>query len=392
MKGQLRIRRVPLIAGAILLLLVGLWGGLLRLGWPWPGMWMRAVVYHGPLMVGGFLGTLIAVERAVALGRGWAYGAPVASIAGSVALLVGFPPTAGASLILLASLILVGDFIAIVRQQPAMFTVTMGLGAGAWAVGNGLWLTGHAIPIAVPWWIGFLVLTIVGERLELSRFLPQSRGKQMSFSIALAIYGLGLVVGIKWPGLGWTIAGVGLIALALWLTAFDLARQTIRQIGLTRFVAVCMLSGYAWLVLAGLLAIAQLAIAPIAHGHFVNWIYHTPLGSLTYDALLHAIFLGFVFSMIFGHAPIIFPAVLNVRMNYHWRFYSHVLLLHASVALRIAADMAGLADLRQWAGLLNAIALLLFLANTVTAIRLAQTNEAGHAGNGQRRDYASASS
>jgi len=35
-----------------------------------------------------------------------------------------------------------------------------------------------------------------------------------------------------------------------------------------------------------------------------------------YDAFLHAVLLGFVFAMIFGHAPIIFPAVLGIRIPF----------------------------------------------------------------------------
>ena len=47
------------------------------------------VAFHGPLMVGGFLGTVIGLERAVALGRGWAYVAPLATALGAVALVAG---------------------------------------------------------------------------------------------------------------------------------------------------------------------------------------------------------------------------------------------------------------------------------------------------------------
>ena len=42
--------------------------------------------------------------------------------------------------------------------------------------------------------------------------------------------------------------------------------------------------------------------------------------------------LGFVFSMVFGHAPIIFPAVLRVAVPYHPVFYVPLALLHALAA------------------------------------------------------------
>ena len=60
---------------------------------------------------------------------------------------------------------------------------------------------------------------------------------------------------------------------------------------------------------------------------------------LTYDALLHTLFLGFVFSMIFGHAPIIVPAVMPIDITYHWRCYIPLVLLQASLIVRIFADL-----------------------------------------------------
>jgi hypothetical protein len=51
---------------AALALLAGLWAGLLRLGWLLPSLSLRLPAQHGPLMVSGFLGTLISLERAVA--------------------------------------------------------------------------------------------------------------------------------------------------------------------------------------------------------------------------------------------------------------------------------------------------------------------------------------
>ena len=43
------------------------------------------------------------------------------------------------------------------------------------------------------------------------------------------------------------LSGVGMIALAAWLLRYDIALMTIRRSGLPRFVAACLLSGYAWL-------------------------------------------------------------------------------------------------------------------------------------------------
>lgn len=50
---------------------LGTWLGLVRLGWNLRLPSPDSLILHGPLMVCGFLGTLIGLERAVALGRFW---------------------------------------------------------------------------------------------------------------------------------------------------------------------------------------------------------------------------------------------------------------------------------------------------------------------------------
>lgn len=360
--------RFPIVAAALLILLIGMWAGLLRLGWNWPAVPVMAIVYHGPLMVGGFLGTLISLERAVALRRWWAYGAPLASAAAAITFVVGVDVQWGQCLLLLASTLLVAVFVRIIWQQRATFTIVMGLGTAVWLAGNIVWMVQRVIPPAVTWWMAFLILTIVGERLELSRFLPRTPRRQPTFIAAVGLYLSGVILGLWLPGLGMTVAGFGMLGLAVWLAVYDLARRTIRQRGLTRFAAACLLSGYFWLAAGGMLSVLYAAVLPIARG--AGWASVAPGAGLAYDAILHAIFLGFVFAMIFGHAPIIFPAVLSVRMEYRPRFYAHLALLQLSVLLRVVCDLSGWFAGHQWAGLLNALAILLFLGQTISTIRL----------------------
>ncbi len=87
-----------------------------------------------------------------------------------------------------------------------------------------------------------------------------------------------------------------------------------------------------------------------------------------YDAMLHAIFLGFVFSMIFAHAPIILPTITGLALPFQSAFYLHAGLLHLSLALRVAGDLAQLLWLQRWGGLLNVAAVLFFLVNNVLAV------------------------
>ena len=228
----------------------------------------------------------------------------------------------------------------------------MGVGALAWMVGNGLWLSGWPIFRVVGLWAAFLVLTIAGERLELSRFLPTSRAARTVFVSGLGLFASGLVLALLAFDMGARLSGLGLLVLSFWLLRHDIARRAVHKAGLTRFVAVSLLSGYLWLGVAGLLGLRFGGLAAGLH----------------YDAWLHAIFLGFVFAMIFGHAPIIFPAVLGVPVPFRPAFYSHLALLHLSLVLRVVGDVAAWWPGRLWGGLLNAVAVLLFLANMARAV------------------------
>jgi hypothetical protein len=331
---------------SVLALLAGLWGGLARTGWP--GLRAGLALAHGPLMVSGFLGTLISLERAAALGRVWAYGPPVLAGLGVAALLVGMPAPV---LFTAASLGLVAVYGHLLRRQRAVFMLVMAVGAGLWFAGNVFWLAGAPIFRMAPWLTGFLVLTIVGERLELSRLGRPSRAVHTALVIGVAIYLAGLVLTVPALAVGERVAGAGMIVMALWLLRYDIARHTIRQAGPTRFIAACLLSGYAWLLIGGGVWVAL----------------GGAVAGLAYDAMLHVVFLGFVFGMLFAHAPIILPAVMGRAVPYRRGFYGPLTLLNVSVLLRLGADLARWTDGRRWGGLLGVLAILLFLVTTVGA-------------------------
>ncbi|MBM3391334.1 MAG: hypothetical protein FJY34_05070 [Betaproteobacteria bacterium] len=346
--------RAPLLVLGFFSLVVGVGAGLLRLGWDVPRPAADLAAFHGPLMVCGFFGTVISLERAVALARGWAYLGPLAAGSGGLALILGAPVEAAQWLLALGSAALLAGSVSVFLRQRALFTFTLAAGAASWLAGNLLWLAGFSVCQAVPWWAGFLVLTIAGERLELSRFLPPSPTARRVFVAVL----WGLTFGMA---LSAQLFGAALLALALWLLRQDIARRTVKDRGLTRFIAVCLLSGYAWLFISGAIML-EAGLAP---------------GSAAYDAALHALMLGFVFAMVFGHAPVIFPAVLRVAVPYHPVFYAPLVLLHLSLVARLAGDLAELAAWRSAGGLLNAAALAFFILNTVAAVirgRLKKTN------------------
>lgn len=363
-----RLAPMPLMLMAMAALIVALWAGLLRLGWKLPLLDPQTLSNHGPLMVNGFLGTVISMERAVALGRNLGGRhrymlVPLLAALGGLAMLLRLEPVIYQALSAGSALGLVLIFVVIYRMQPGADHAVMLLAAVMWLVGNLFWLAGSPVPQVVPWWAGFLVLTIAGERLELAAVLLMSKGARATFiavvglfTVGLAVMGLATIwttIPLLTPALGLRIAGLGLIAMGLWLLRFDIARLTIRRTGLTRYIAACLLPGYVWLIIGGAL-----------------WLIHgmTFAGPI-YDALLHTIFLGFVISMIFGHAPVIIPAVMGVKIPYRPVFYVHLVLLHLSLILRVAGDLRFNQTARLWGGMLNEVAVVLFLVVTVIAAR-----------------------
>ena len=342
--------RVPLLVLGFAALIVGVGAGLARLGWPVPAVAESAAAQHGVLMICGFFGVVISLERAVAIDRGWAYLGPLLAGLGAAASIAGLGMLAP-WLFFAGSLVLLAASIDIVRRQTALFTVIVALGALCWSVGNALWMAGLVAHDVVLWWLSFMILTIAGERLELSRFLPPSPIAQRIFVAIVAVIGVGLVaVRLPW---GAPVFAAGLLALSAWLLKQDVARRTVRNRGLTRFIAVCLLSGYVWLAIGAGVVLAAGAL---------------PSGSSAYDASVHALALGFVFSMVLGHAPIIFPAVLRVAVPYHAYFYVPLALLHVSLVMRLAGDASARFDLTRAGGLLNALALAAFIVGTAAAV------------------------
>jgi hypothetical protein len=288
-------------------------------------------------MISGFLGTLIALERAV-VGPRWSWAAPLLAALGSLTPLLGRPMAGSAFLFLGSAIVLTLFFGDAARRHPDPSFRVLGIGAALWGIGQAVWLVRGTLAAAVPWWTAFLVLTIFGERLELARLIPRGRGMVGLFGAGLAWVLLGLALGEIQPAWGRRALGLGWLILAAWLV---------------RYVAVCMLAGYVWLGIGGAL----------------EWLPGEAIAGPLYDARVHALLIGFVFSMIFGHALIIFPAVLRVRLPFSVAFYFPLAVLHLSLLLRLSGDLGGWPDARRVGGLLNGLAILIFLLLIARALR-----------------------
>lgn len=359
-----RIPRLFIILPAMATLVMAIMGGLIRLKWEIPVDEINWMSFHGPLLISGFLGTLICLERAVGIGKIWAYVSPTLCAAGSIWFLTGFLGPTPRILWIAGSLGLALLYLYILIRQYTRHHFVMGLGALCWFAGNLLWYFGLDVDLVVFFWASFPILTIAGERLELTRYLMLSESAYRLFFATVAL-GIGALVAGSLPygdghSLHLRFLGAGYVALAAWLLRFDIARLNLRKEGFHRFLGLALISGYIWLGLAGILLVL-----------------HTEWGpGFYYDAVLHSIFIGFVMSMIVAHAPIIFSGVMQIQAGFHRRFYAHLLLLHASLLIRVCGDLLELFPLRQWGGLLNAIAVLLFLLNTISSLRFRRASSA----------------
>ena len=353
--------RLVLLLPCGIALLLGLDAGLLLLGLPAPLTLERLPDVHGMLMTIGFVGALIALERAVARGGGWAYAGPLGMALGALLTLSPAPVWVGGVVMLAGTCVLLLTYRPLWQRNhdPAVAIQVLGafLAVGACA----LWARGVAMPMVVPWLTGFFVLTIAGERVELARVgqlfdAVAVRERRENQALVLSML-LVLVIALAtiWPQWGLPAFGVTLLLVAGVFAWRDVARRTIRSTGLPRFSAAGLLAAYAWLVVAGLL-----------------WL-RPQLEGYRYDAVLHATFLGFVMSMVLAHAPVILPAVIRRPLPYGPAFWVVLVLLHGSLLLRVVADLLGIDSAREVGGALNVVALLALVATAVVSVLTARS-------------------
>ncbi|KRD35036.1 hypothetical protein ASE27_16430 [Oerskovia sp. Root918] len=339
------MRRVVFVLPAGLALLAGLDAALLLLGLPAPLTTERLPQIHGVLLVLGFVGTVIALERAVALRTRWGFAAPGLLGAGALALLSPAPLAVGQVLLVAGCGALCLVYVPLWRRQHDDAVLVQLVGALLATGGALLWLGGVGVADVLPWLACFVVTTIAGERLELARIVFLGRGAGLILWVCWAL-AVGCVATLLWPAAGHVLLGAAVLVLCGWLAVHDVARRTIRSTGLARYMAACLLAAYAWLAVAG--AIWLLAGRQV-----------TGPG---YDAVIHAVFLGFTISMIMAHAPVILPAVLRVRLPYTPLMYGPAVLLHLGLLVRLGlGDARDLPVAHQVGGVFNVVALLAFV-------------------------------
>lgn len=331
---------------AFLALIAGILAGWQRIGWQLhvPGL----AADHGALMTGSFIGTLICLERSIMHSTKWWRLLPLINGA-SILFFFLHQPLISYVLLITGSLGLLFLMSTYLLQSASISNILLIMGAFAWLTGNLVLFNQHTYPSAVKWWMLFLLWTILGERLELSRMLPVTRFKKWALYIVLVINLIGTLLPFHWNGD--LIFSVSLLALSGWLLIFDMSRYAVKYAGQHRYTALWLLTGYGWLSIAAL------------------WLIFQPGAPFAYDAVLHSFFLGFVFSMIFAHVPIIFPGIFRMNISlYHPGLYGVFLLFQLSLTARIAGDAILSDPLRKWGAMINGISMLLFFIATITII------------------------
>jgi len=334
----------PLLMPLFLLALVaGILGGWMRMGWAIHVP--EAAGYHGLLMTGGFMGGLITMERTITMKNRWWLTFPLSCGLAVLATLAG-EAQVGTIFLLIGGSGLILFYLNILNHQKEPYWYVLLGGAVFWLIGNLKFLLTGSIPLAVNWWVGFILLTILGERMELTKFLPIPKAERWILWVLLGLAALGLILPVHGGGKSlYLVAGMGLV---VWFVRNDMARKSVKKSGYQRYLGIGILTAHAWL-LTHLLAL-----------YFLSDSY------LGYDIYIHAFFLGFGFSMIWAHAPMLLPAILKFQNK---AFHSVLWLVWAIFQLtllgRVLSSILQFTEWRKYFGMANGIAVLLMFVSMI---------------------------
>lgn len=330
--------------------MAGLDAALLALGVWAPVRASHLPDVHGMVMVLGFLGTLIALERAQALRQPWAYLAPGLLGSGGIALAFGLPRLIGQLLLVEGTVLFALVYLALYRRAPQPLVAVQVLSTVPAIAAAALWLVTD-VSVLVPLMAAFVVVTIAAERAELAQLGMGPHAVPRLVALAILTV-LSAVAALLWPAVGSRLFGAALVAIALWLMRDDVARRLVRTHGFRRYNGAALLAGYGWLTLAGLVWLTA----------------GTPSSQGAYDVVIHATFLGFGLSMVMAHAPTIFPAVLGRPLPYRPVLWLPLGLLHGGLVARVAGDVLGGGPLWQAGSVVTVVALLVFVLTAAVVV------------------------
>lgn len=356
------VLRVAMMVGVACFLgavLTGIWRLAATRGFPVPPVpteWPP----HGHWMVGGFLAVLIMVERMATLPPGWLVWVPFVYALGAVTVHTGWAVSRGAVILgFLGWTLHRVRAIRVYRAPEKPLIEVAALGLLTLAVMRPGGLTGR--PDVALAGLGAIVGVIAVERLEL---LLRGRAFGPRAVWAGLLGWMALLAGsVLWGPLPLPILGLATVLVMGGVLAHDAAvRAAVRVFRgatgsgpgslppLYGFLTKALLLAYAWMGLGGALLAGWGALPP----------------ATAKDMVYHAVGLGFIFTMILAHAPVILPAVLGgapIRRAPVGLFW----LFQGTTVLRLVGDVAVAKAPALWAwtgwptGLLHTVFLALYM-------------------------------
>ncbi|CUS99586.1 hypothetical protein [Candidatus Chrysopegis kryptomonas] len=343
------------ILSFVLAVVLGVWRIALTRGFELPSI-PDIFPPHGNLMVGAFLGTLIIFERMFALPVKWLLWVPYIWGLSAIAIhtdLIYFK--------VLSLLALLGwgihrfiayrtfkhfgipliEFLSYVVLSVALFNQN-GLAGSVESALAGL---------------SFAIAVIGVERIELT-LSSEKKSAKIVYAL-LIVYLLVLVLNLSFYNLPIQIFGFMLIFVALGMIYNDpvvisaFRRSRLPQTPLHKFSRETLFVGYFWLFLGGLF--------------LIFWDF-MPMQK---DVVYHSIGLGFIFTMILSHAPVVLGSTLSKmpkKSPSRFLFYA----FQSMTLIRILADIfvSNFVELWMWSGwITGTLHFVIFIAYILTVLK-----------------------
>ena len=334
MTGHTERKWIPLAGGMLLAIafLQGGWYLLITRGFllpPLPVGWPP----HGHWMIGGFLSFLIMSERVMVFPRRWGPAIPLGYAVTGVFLFIGHP------------LVRIIHGLALLGWWVHRISFAREYARYRQALVEGLVFTGISVTLAVPGGLrgdlrnasaslGQIVLLILLERLEW--MLPAKRRAATMTFLMFVLASMGLTLNVLLPVSAIIPAGIlGLILIRAF--RYDMTMQSgfrrspANPASVSSFSVTAIRTAYGWGGLA--------CLSMVATEMFPSW--------MSKDFVIHSWGLGFIFTMILAHAPLMLPVMRgqSVRLRPSvWLFW----MFQLATLIRLGGDEMARASLGFW--------------------------------------------